>query len=351
MTKDANPRPAVCFVTNELYPLSPGGIGRLMYNFASHNKSLGSPADLHYLIPRELAERPQVMGLLEATYADMATLHVCPSLAEQPHVLCHLLEQSLKLDWTFDKSYAQSFAYYRGLLAAEVELGRPFDVIEFPDFGGWALATVEARRAGLHFQKTLIAARLHSAQGVIYRSERFAHHPSYWLGVLFDSERHLLAHADIIVGHNQAIIDFNAEHYHLAKKVEGAHPVRVSAGPSRRNGIDRRGGATGGGRARGACPGGRRRAARSRLCLFIPAATVQAPGSVHQGSHRLSSPAPRLPRPLPPHLLWLGRSLRPGLAGAHSRLSRRQDHIPVRHAALGPRGVHPHLHSGRTVRL
>ena len=204
---------SICFVTNELYPLSPGGIGRLMYNFANYNKEVGSNTSIHFVVPSELLAEPEKRQAAEAAFEDLAHLHICPSIDSLPDEFSALLTSSVKENFNFDAHFTQSYLYYKGLLQAQKDFGKTFDIIEFPDFGGWAIATIEAKRANRDFQETIISARIHSTQGVLYEKERFSYYPSEWHGIQIDAERHLLEHADMIIGHNQAIIDFNKSHY------------------------------------------------------------------------------------------------------------------------------------------
>lgn len=215
-------KPAICFVTNELYPLGPGGIGRMLYNFARYNEMMGFPAEIHFLVPPELlSSRPDAAMLLSGTFDGVAQVHVCPALGSRPDLMAQLLARAESHPWTLEWYQANSYRYYQGLLAAERKRGAPFDIIEFPDFGGWAVASIEAKRAGLAFSRTLIAARIHSTQGVLYRAERFHHHPGHSLGIFFDAERHLLAHADLIVAHERSVLALNEAHYGLAERWRG----------------------------------------------------------------------------------------------------------------------------------
>ena len=216
--------PCICFVTNELYPVGPGGIGRMLYNFAKHNEVLGFPADIHFLVAAELMEKPDAADLLDQSFDQLAQVHVCPTLGHVPDSIAQLLDQAHRAaPWKRlpERQLAASYGYYMGLRAAEEKRDAPFDVIEFPDFGGWGQVSVEAKRAGIAFSDTLISARIHSTQGVIYRIERFAHHPGMWAGVQFDAERHLLSHADLVIGHDPAVLDFNKAHYNLVHRWEG----------------------------------------------------------------------------------------------------------------------------------
>lgn len=227
---------AICFITNELYPLGPGGIGRMLYNFAKHNEDMGFPADLHFLVPQTLVDsRSDARDLLQSTFEDIATVHVCPTLPSTPTPMAQLLAKAQEHPWTSEWLFADSYRYYLGLLAAEERRGAPFDIIEFPDFGGWSVATIEAKRAGLAFTDTLIAARIHSTQGMLYGQERFAYDPGHWAGIMFDAERLLLAHADLIIGHDPEIIAHTARFYGLEERWQGrSHlefpPVFISTG-------------------------------------------------------------------------------------------------------------------------
>jgi glycosyltransferase involved in cell wall biosynthesis len=211
---------SICFITNELYPLGPGGIGRMMFNFAKQNAADGFPAELHFLVPPDLVPDDAARRRLDSTFEGLAEVHVCTPLHEIPDHTAHLMDRASFLDWSLDLMWSTSYRYMRALMVLEQQRGIPFDIIEFPDFGGWALATVEAKRAGLAFQDSILSARLHSTQGVIARAERFFD-PSYWNGLLMDAEAHLLRHADLIVGHEQFVIDHNRDHYGLADRWQG----------------------------------------------------------------------------------------------------------------------------------
>ncbi|MEA1619901.1 hypothetical protein SOQ14_13335 [Erythrobacter sp. T5W1-R] len=194
----------------------------MLYNFARYNAELGLPADIHFLVPATLVEtNPEANARLEAELGDISTIHVCPDLNNDPTQISQLLTRALHHPWTSEWLFAQSYTYLLGLLAAQERFGTTFDIIEFPDFGGWAQATIEAKRAGLAFQNTLISARIHSTQGMLYGVERYVNEPGHWAGVMFDAERHLLSHADIIVGHDPEIIDHTARFYGLEGRWEG----------------------------------------------------------------------------------------------------------------------------------
>jgi glycosyltransferase involved in cell wall biosynthesis len=210
---------SVCFVTNELYPLKPGGIGRLMYNFAIDNLEAPAPTDLHYLLPADA--RDQADAIREA-YTGLATVHFCSdelsSLGEFGQYLRQLAESGdpdVPRSSNLDEHLLKSLKYYSGLLAAQAAAGLEFDIIEFPDFGGWAMAAQAAKKAGLAFANTVISVRLHSTFGLITLAERYYHRPSLWLSAIWDMERITLQDADLVVGHLESIADYNARAYRL----------------------------------------------------------------------------------------------------------------------------------------
>lgn len=213
-------KPRICFVTNELYPLGPGGIGRMLYNFARQNEQMNAPAELFYLVAPELVADRADLARLNDALGGHATVVVAPRLSDIPYSFARVLERAASHPWSLEQLLATSYSYYVGLLEAERAAGGPFDIIEFPDFGGWGFASVEAKRAGLAFGSTILSARLHSTRGMIIRAEKYEY-PSIWNGIVCDAERHLLAHADLVVGHVQSIIDANAENYRLSERWRG----------------------------------------------------------------------------------------------------------------------------------
>ena len=206
---------SVCFVTNELYPLKPGGIGRLMYNFAVDNLEAPDPADLHFLLPSEGEEQRKA---IREAFLGLGTVHFCSG----EYTTLGVFGESLRRFGTgadgqrpnnLDEHLLRSLQYYSGLQEAQVAAGKQFDIVEFPDFGGWAVAALAAKRSGLAFANTRIAVRLHSTFGLITLAERYYHRPSLWLSAIYDMERRALEDADLVVGHLESIADHNARSY------------------------------------------------------------------------------------------------------------------------------------------
>jgi glycosyltransferase involved in cell wall biosynthesis len=211
---------SVCFVTNELYPLKPGGIGRLMYNFAIDNLDAPTPSDLHYLLPPEPAEQQDA---IRDAFAGLGTVHFCSGdfarLGEFGPLLRDLASggQGAARPSNLDEHLLKSLQYYSGLLEAQAAAELEFDIIEFPDFGGWAAAAQAAKKAGFAFRNSLISVRLHSSFGLITGAEPYYHRPSLWLSALYDMERRALEDADLVVGHLETIADYNAEAYRFSQ--------------------------------------------------------------------------------------------------------------------------------------
>lgn len=202
---------SLCLVTNEMYPFLPGGIGRLMYNFADRNQQSDSPVDLHFLLPAQ--DSAKHAAEIVAEYDGRATIHFCPSLDELRDTVSVALRDGTAHHPEFADNYKNAHLYHIGLLRAQNSYGRDFDVIEIPDFGGWGAAITSAKRAGLAYQDSLLSFRLHSAHGLITQAEKYTHHPSFWFGALLDLEREGLANADLIVGHIPSIVQANCDHY------------------------------------------------------------------------------------------------------------------------------------------
>ena len=200
----------VCFVTNELYPISAGGIGRLVYNFCKHTNQVRSDIDIHLLVSHIPVE-----SLDEANEAlkGLATLHSYPSIRSRPDQLSRLFAAKRLDRWDFSEHYEKSLQTMLSLSQLEAELGRNLDIVEFPDFSGFGVASIAAKQVGLMFEKSLLVVRLHSTFGLISRYEKYYHHPSAYMGHVSDMERYALKYADLVIGHIPAIGQRNQEHY------------------------------------------------------------------------------------------------------------------------------------------
>ncbi|WP_417459292.1 hypothetical protein [Kordiimonas sp.] len=200
----------ICFVTNEIYPLHKGGIGRMLYNIAVKNAENRAPADIHFLM---VWQPEHVQAEIREALSGLASVFFCPLTAASFGGWAAEFDHSNALNWHYGHAYRQSLMLYWALEEYEGGLSAPFDIIEFPDYGGWGLATLEAKAAGMNFTNAQIAVRLHSTAGVIAAHQPFYEKVGHWAGCIEDMEYQCLAKADVIVGHLEGIIDYNQEHY------------------------------------------------------------------------------------------------------------------------------------------
>jgi glycosyltransferase involved in cell wall biosynthesis len=216
---------SVCIVSNELYPVDKGGIGRLMYNFAVANAGRPAPADLHFLLTSRLAQSALA---IETAYSGLATIHFCTDAPDTPGALGECIRTCGTGD-TLNELMIESLRCYGGLLEVRQRRGGDFDFIEFPDFGGWGAATIAAKRSGIGFADTLIAVRLHSTFALIADHEPFMHQPSAWMAARCDLERQCLRDADLVVAHLDSTARANAEWFRFPR--DWTNKVRVEMPP------------------------------------------------------------------------------------------------------------------------
>jgi glycosyltransferase involved in cell wall biosynthesis len=216
---------SVCIVTNEMYPLDKGGIGRLMYNFAIANSKSQAAVDLHFLLgPRPGGAASDV----ESFYSGLATVHRCSSSPNTLGPLGECIREFGGKD-SLDELMMESLRYYKGLLDAQQRHGREFDFVEFADFAGCGAASIAARNAGTAFSSTRFVVRLHSTFALIAHYEPFMHEPSPWMAGRCDLERQCLRDADLVVAHLASTARLNADWFRLPP--EWIDRVRVEFPP------------------------------------------------------------------------------------------------------------------------
>lgn len=206
----------VCFITNELHPFKPGGIGRLMYNFAVQNRDRKEGRCNFFFLVSSL----EVHNVAEL--ADYFEQHDLGTVVATPNAFSGLGKDESYQFWKIlpneysDAAFVRKgIEYYNGLLFLESHYGVKLDVIEFPDYGAWGFATLAAKRAGLHFQDARIAVRLHSTGGIIHDAEPFYHQKDRGNRAFFELERQCVVDADIVVSHLECITQANADFYGL----------------------------------------------------------------------------------------------------------------------------------------
>jgi glycosyltransferase involved in cell wall biosynthesis len=216
---------SVCIVSNEMYPVDKGGIGRLMYNFAVANSRSESAADLHFLLTSKLAGSA---AEIERAFSGLATFHHCSNAPDALGPLGELIREFGARD-SLDELMIESLSCYAGLLDAQQRHGREFDFVEFADFAGWGAASIATKRAGIAFCNTRFAVRLHSTFALIAHNEPFMHEPSPWMAARCDLERQCLRDADLVVAHLASTARSNAEWFRLPP--EWMDKVRVEMPP------------------------------------------------------------------------------------------------------------------------
>ncbi|MCP3098539.1 glycosyltransferase [Myxococcus sp. K15C18031901] len=202
----------VCLVTDELYPFTQGGIGRLVHNFVMDSLRRESSVELHLLFPSTVAVVPSA---IEAHFGGGVRAHVAQSRGTW----------DLRFDeggvypppgaFTDTFQHATSLELMLQLRRLEAS-GLHFDVIEFPDYLGWAFCTLQEKLLGGAFANTEVVVRLHSTFGIIAQMERQLltkdnHGQS-------ELERKALLDADRVIAHLPRVADFNHAFYRFPEQ-------------------------------------------------------------------------------------------------------------------------------------
>lgn len=203
----------VCFITNELHPFKPGGIGRLLYNFAVQNRD-HSNGRCNFFFLVSSTEVPDTDSLVKYfAEHDLGTVVPTPKNFSFLGEYENRLFEAIPLGNSGSGRVRKSIEYYNGLLYLEAKYGLKLDLIEFPDFAAWGFATLSAKRAGLAFTNAHIVVRLHSTQGIIYNAEPFYHPKGLEERSMTELERQCVEQADMLVSHLPVITRANQYHY------------------------------------------------------------------------------------------------------------------------------------------
>ena len=200
----------VCFVTDELYPFTAGGIGKVLHNIVKDAISRWADLEIHFLIPSYALAGEQER--IAAHFGARVHVHSAAIRDDWTPAAEHGVEYPPALAFTDSDWHAQSLDILRALKA----LGRGpeavrFDVIEFPDYRGWAFCTLQEKLLGLDFPATRIDVRLHSTDGVLQAFE--PREPSSRQAGRFDLERKALLDAERVVAHLAPVAAYNAQFY------------------------------------------------------------------------------------------------------------------------------------------
>ncbi|MEW6434459.1 MAG: hypothetical protein AB1730_23405 [Myxococcota bacterium] len=183
----------VAFVTDELYPFSPGGIGRLVHNLVQASVAADPAIEIALLVPgvRPPPER------VRALFGPRVNVH---SFSNAP------------------RTRATCAAHAAGLGARDrlIELEQAtggFDVIEFHDFRGLAFPSIQTKGLGVALRDSWIRVRIHGPASLIGWLEGEPVTPE--MLAVFELERASLAQADEVVGPARTVINALADFFWL----------------------------------------------------------------------------------------------------------------------------------------
>jgi glycosyltransferase involved in cell wall biosynthesis len=197
----------VCLVTDELYPFTAGGIGRLLHNLIRDSRSRQAPVEFHVLVP---AYAPIQKEAVEDYFGPGVHLHVAKARPEWNDSYDEDGIYPPPGAFTDSRWHAESM----DLMLRLKELAREeihFDVIEFGDYKGWAFCTLQEKLLGLAFAGTEVVVRLHSTMGMISQYEPPVMTREY-LG-RYELERKALLDAERVIAHLPGIAEANQRFY------------------------------------------------------------------------------------------------------------------------------------------
>ena len=209
MTKE-NSMKRICLVTEELFPLTPGGIGRLLFNRITRALERDDRLEVHLLVPEGRKLCPAAVSSLFAgrVRCHSVALDTNRSQTKEESVGRYPPARA----FTDSRRHGESFLIFRALKDLE-EAGIAFDLVEFPDLCGWAFCALQEKRLGRGFQNTTFAIWLHLTLGIIKHVERTLRDREDFGA--FELERKSLRDADVVVAPLGCIADFYADFYGL----------------------------------------------------------------------------------------------------------------------------------------
>lgn len=201
----------VCLVTDELYPFTAGGIGRILHNLIEETLLRDQGVEMHVLLPSYMTVSPLEV---EQYFDGKVKAHVAKARSDWEVSFDEGGTYPPPSAFTDTSCHAQSLELLLHLrrLAAE---GTHFDVVEFPDYRGWAFCAIQEKRLGCGLTGTEIVVRLHSTAGILAPFERQVLTKEQ-LGC-FEFERKALLDADLVIAHIPGIAEFNRSYYGFAR--------------------------------------------------------------------------------------------------------------------------------------
>lgn len=207
MTKETSMR-RICLVTEELFPLTAGGIGRLLFNRITRALERERDIELHLLVPEGRSLNPTAVSMLfqGRVHCHSVALDVNRPQTEEESARRYPPARA----FTASRRHGESFLIFRALKQLE-EAGESFDLIEFPDLCGWAFCALQEKRLGRGFQNTTFALWLHLTLGIIKHVEGNLRDQQDFAA--YELERKSLRDADVVVAPLVGIADFYADFY------------------------------------------------------------------------------------------------------------------------------------------
>ncbi|TQF11354.1 glycosyltransferase [Myxococcus llanfairpwllgwyngyllgogerychwyrndrobwllllantysiliogogogochensis] len=220
----------VCLVTDEMYPFTAGGIGRVLHNLVEDSLRRELDLELHLLFPARTTVNPREV---ERHFLGKVKAHVASVRSEWDTSFDEGGVYPPPGAFTDTVCHAQSMELLLELRRLEEE-GTRFDVIEFPDYRGWAFCAIQEKLLGCGLEGAQVVVRLHSTGGMLAPFERqllgWEH-----MGQ-FELERKALLDADLVIAHIPGVAELNCSFYGfpdswLDKVVREFPPVAPKADP------------------------------------------------------------------------------------------------------------------------
>lgn len=192
---------SICLVTNELHPVTNGGCGTLVYN--SIYEFLNYGLDVYVITDIE----EKAINIFKKKH-----LHNLPNF----HKLKIINIEDQNSDRRKIRSKPAKYATlqsYRFFCAIKKILDRKsIDIVEFPEYFGWAYHTIVYFRTNKKFKKTKIVVRFHLSMEIIdntiswsnYGIDRF---------VAYNMERYTLQHCDKVIMPNNGVAEWANSFY------------------------------------------------------------------------------------------------------------------------------------------
>ncbi|MCP3064543.1 glycosyltransferase [Myxococcus sp. K38C18041901] len=201
----------VCLVTDELYPFTAGGIGRVLHNLIEDSLQRDADIELHLLFPSNSTLNPREV---EQHFQDRVSAHRAAPRDDWETSFDEGGVYPPPGAFTDTQCHAQSMELLLELRRLESE-GLDFEVIEFPDYRGWAFCAIQEKLLGCGLVGARMVVRLHSTAGMLAPFERQLPGREH-LGQ-YELERKALLDADLIVAHIPGVAELNCSHYGFAQ--------------------------------------------------------------------------------------------------------------------------------------